>query len=249
MNQHDMSGFGWAYYSHNEQRIKYPAGDLEPATLDGFMVLDSDLDNREFVRPGFVQVSKDWYDQQMQYIQRRDVNRAKKTMENREAKRNFASVPNIASAENRAALARKRQLEDEEFSENLRRQEARKRARSETVEEGEIRAHVGPMAPPPQPGGNAASSVGDGTAYPAALTTSNVASLPTSLASSSAVPTTVALSDIASVTGSMIHAEDLSTNLSPADLQLLQQADEYLNYSLDSQLEAPRTDVEMGQAQ
>ncbi|KAJ7939007.1 hypothetical protein B0H13DRAFT_2301208 [Mycena leptocephala] len=152
------------------------------------MVLDGDLDNREFVRPGSVQVSRDWYDQQMQYIQCRDVNRAKKTMQNREAKRNFALVPIIASAENRAALARKRQLEDEEFSENLWKQEARKRPRSETVKEGEIRAPVGPMAAPSQPSGSTASSVADGTAYPAALTASNVASLSTSSASSSAVP-------------------------------------------------------------
>ncbi|KAF7333148.1 polyprotein [Mycena venus] len=138
MNRHDDSGFGWAFYSHLERRIKYPPAELEPATIHEFMVHDSDIESREFVARGNVQVPAEWYEETIKAAQRREVARARSIRESKRNRSNLAGLSNINSAENKAALAKKRALEEEEFQNDMREQAAqRKRTRNE-VEEGEV---------------------------------------------------------------------------------------------------------------
>jgi hypothetical protein len=140
MNRYDASGYTWAYYSESEGRIKYPYPELEPATVSALQVCDSDIERRETVRAGNVQVSAEWYNHTIEVNQRREVARERNIRKSQEAKLNFAGLPNIDSPANRAALVRKRKADEAEFQEH--RAERRKK-QSVGPEEGEALEEAG----------------------------------------------------------------------------------------------------------
>jgi hypothetical protein len=150
MNQHDNSGFGWAFYSPLERRVKYPEN-LEPATVAEFMVHDDDIDGREVVRRGNVQVSAAWYQHAIEAEQRRVVAREKNIRNNQAAKRNLYGIPDIASPAKKAALARKIAEQEDEYQAAM----ARQRALNTRPKGGALAPAPAPVAPAPIAGPSA----------------------------------------------------------------------------------------------
>ncbi|KAJ7331564.1 hypothetical protein DFH08DRAFT_814874 [Mycena albidolilacea] len=111
MNQHTSVGLGFAYVdTEDDCSTVYPPTGFEPATLDKFLVNDADFDLGEIVRKDHVQVSRKWYDLQVQAIQRRDVGRYDKMQHSKAAKKLKGGVPDLSTPEARSGMARKRAL-------------------------------------------------------------------------------------------------------------------------------------------
>jgi hypothetical protein len=131
MNQHTSVGLGFAYVdTEDDCSTVYPPTGFEPATLDEFLVryrallldvrpetylalpqvTDADFDLGEIVRKDHVQVSRKWYDLQVQAIQRRDVGRYDKMQDSKAAKKIKGGVPDLSTPEARSGMARKRAL-------------------------------------------------------------------------------------------------------------------------------------------
>ncbi|KAJ7347916.1 hypothetical protein DFH08DRAFT_808695 [Mycena albidolilacea] len=131
MNQHGSAGLGFAYVDTEDDCVTvYPPAGLEPATLDEFLVTDADFDLGEIVRKDNIQVSRKWYDIQIQAIQRRDVGRYDKMQDSR-AKKLKGGVPDLSTPEARSGMAKKRAQVDADAEH---RSNKRRRGETETWE-------------------------------------------------------------------------------------------------------------------
>jgi hypothetical protein len=232
MNRYDDSGFGWAFYSDIERRVKYP-DNLEPATIAEFLVHDNDIDGREVVRRGNVQVSAAWYQHTIEADQRRLVNREKNIRSSQAAKRNSVGIPDISSPAKKAALARKIAEKEDEFQASL----ARHRARQSRAKEGSAQGTTPPAASSSTSIAPLVSS--EPAAQPSSLpqSLSTVAS-PATLSSLGSPYTAIHPPSPAMSVGSMSVDHD---NISAADRALLAESEHsfgYLNIEGSGDIEA-----------
>ncbi|KAJ7927162.1 hypothetical protein B0H13DRAFT_2557674 [Mycena leptocephala] len=136
------SAYSWAYYSTSEECVKYLTPGARPPSFDNFLVMDSDIEPRDFIRPGHVQVAVEWYEEVLAIEQRRRVARLKRIAESRDSKKSWAGLSKVNSEENQVALARRIARDEEEYQRSL----TAKRKRVEDKEEGEIAGTSAPAA-------------------------------------------------------------------------------------------------------
>jgi hypothetical protein len=192
MNHHGSAGLGFAYVNTEDDcTTVYPPGTLEPATLDEFLVhyrallsqfqpgtylvlpqvTDTDFDLGEIVRKDNIQVSRKWYDIQIQAIQHRDVERYDK-MQDSWAKKLRGGVPDLSTPEARSGMAKKRAQGDADAEH---RSSKRRRGETETWEGTPVSVRGAP-------------SECDGTATPLFLFASSLSSFGGSVAREATPP-------------------------------------------------------------